>query len=37
MDSVFGAVVAGIILFPWSLVGLTVIGYLRSRRGRRNG
>jgi hypothetical protein len=28
----FGAVVAFILLFPWALVALTTIGYVRTRR-----
>jgi hypothetical protein len=35
MDALYYKAIGAILLFPWSLVGLTVVGYLRGRWGRR--
>lgn len=35
MFSIYYAVIAGILLMPWTLLALTVAGYLRARWSRR--
>lgn len=35
MESLYSVVVTGILLFPWSLVGVMVAGALRKRLSRR--
>jgi len=35
MSSVYYAVIAGILLMPWTMLALTVAGYLRARWCRR--
>lgn len=35
MDSLYYKVIGFILLVPWTLLGLTVVGYLRSRLARR--
>ena len=34
MDSIYYKLIAVVLLFPWALFGLTLVGYLRARWGR---
>ena len=36
MDGIYYKVIACILLFPWALVGLTVVGYFRRTMRRRD-